>query len=165
MEKYYVYAHYKPGETEPFLVGKGFGYRAKSKYGRNKWWKHIVNKYGYEVRIICEQVSEDVALWLETELIKAWGRADQHAGPLVNMTNGGEGSSGRKSVLKGVPKPEEQRRKISETLTGVPQTKERRHNQSKRMREEVSSEFRKKMSDAAKKRWSIHHNLSKTNVV
>lgn len=93
---YYVYEHYRPGWDEPFWVGKGKERRADSMCGRNKWWENIVNKYGYEIRFVAENLTEMNAFWLETMCIRGWGRADLKEGPLVTMTDGGEGLSGAK---------------------------------------------------------------------
>jgi len=95
---FYVYEHYKPGTDIPLWVGKGCGRRAysKGKSQRNKWWNNIVNKYGIEIRIVVENLSEIDALWMEVNLITGWGRADLGEGPLVNLTDGGEGLSGYK---------------------------------------------------------------------
>src|ERR1700687_704740 len=47
---------------------------------------------------IREQLSESEAFDLESKLIKIIGRIDQNNGPLTNMSDGGEGSSGRKNT-------------------------------------------------------------------
>lgn len=93
---YYVYEHYKPNCDEPFYVGKGADRRAYSLCARNKWWHNIVNKHGFEVRFVAENLSEMDAFWLENMCINGWGRASLKDGPLVNMTDGGDGMSGYK---------------------------------------------------------------------
>jgi hypothetical protein len=93
---FYIYAHYKTGEPDvPFYIGKGSGDRAYEKYDRRPHWKNVVAKYGYEVRILHDGLTEEEAFWIETKLIGMWGRADLGKGPLVNHTNGGEGASGQ----------------------------------------------------------------------
>ena len=100
--KYYVYAHYKTGEPDiPFYIGKGHKKRAWSKNNRNTWWKNIVAKHGFEVRLLAEHISEEDAIYLEIQLIGMFGRADLGKGPLVNMTDGGDGTSGVISARKG----------------------------------------------------------------
>ena len=91
---FYVYEHYKPNCNEPFYVGKGHDDRAYWKYNRNPHWHNIVNKHGFEVRFVAENLSEQDAFWLENVCIVGWGRKDKDEGPLVNMSDGGEGSSG-----------------------------------------------------------------------
>jgi hypothetical protein len=133
---FYVYAHHKPGDDIPFNIGKGTGRRAwKKERAYNPRWKNIVNKYGFEVRIVAEHLTEDQALWLEVHQIAAWGRADQGKGPLVNLTDGGEGRSGhipsketleKRSIsmkgkniwMKGRKAKEETKEKITKALTG-----------------------------------------------
>ena len=95
MDKYYVYGHYKTGESDiPFYIGKGNGRRAYEKTRQNKHWHSIVDKYGYVVKILAEGLSQEESFWLETQLIGMFGRHDLGNGPLVNHTDGGEGISG-----------------------------------------------------------------------
>lgn len=94
---YYVYEHYKLGAKEPFWVGKGTGQRAYAngnKTGRNRFWLNVVNKYGYEIRFVAQNLNEVDAFWLENMCIVGWGRLDKKEGPLVNLTDGGEGGAG-----------------------------------------------------------------------
>ena len=86
----YVYLHTKPN-GEIFYVGKGSGYRAYDKNHRSEYWKRVVNKYGYEVKIFLDNVSDEKALSVEMDLIDAIGLDN-----LVNFTKGGEGISGFK---------------------------------------------------------------------
>ena len=95
---YYVYAHYKTGEENiPFYIGKGKDKRAFVTHDRSIWWKRVANKYGVVIRLLCENISESEAFSLEKQLIGMFGRADLGNGPLVNMTDGGEGASGNVS--------------------------------------------------------------------
>jgi len=88
-----LYRHLKPcGEV--FYIGIGISKkRAYSKYGRNKHWLNTVNKYGYEVQILTNNIEYDLAKELEINLISYYGRKDLNLGKLVNMTDGGEGFS------------------------------------------------------------------------
>ena len=100
--KYYIYAHTiaTHGENRPFgevfYIGKGFGYRAKSKYGRNTHWKNIVNKYGFNVHYFETELTEEQSFDAEKRYIKSIGREDLGLGTLCNFTDGGEGSGGHK---------------------------------------------------------------------
>lgn len=67
--KYYVYRHVRLDTNTPFYVGKGYGRRATSKSGRNKYWHNIVKRYGYEVEIMLAGLTEDEALSKEIEFI------------------------------------------------------------------------------------------------
>lgn len=93
---YYVYLHKRAHDGVVFYVGKGKKSRAKSKQGRSKHWHNTVNKYGYVIEFVCVGLQEWYASELETEQIALYGRQDLHQGTLVNFTDGGEGTSGRK---------------------------------------------------------------------
>lgn len=91
MTEYYVYAHTKPcGEI--FYIGKGCGKRAWSKKDRNNHWKNIVNKYGYNVVILIDALSETDALQYEIDVIAHFSKFKK----LCNRTMGGEGAKGLK---------------------------------------------------------------------
>lgn len=128
--KFYVYAHYRASgykEDEIFYVGKGSGNRSKGSSGRNSYWKHIVNKYGYYVEILYDNLSEEMAFQLEVLTIARYGRKDLGLGPLVNTSDGGEGFSG-------VVRTSEHNKKIAESLKGTVFTKSRCVNISKSLK-------------------------------
>lgn len=103
-----IYKHIRLDTNEIFYIGIGKqSNRAFSKQRRNKYWKSIVLKYGYKVEIIKEVDTWEEACKLEIELISKYGRKDKGLGPLVNMTDGGEGSNGMS---------EESKKSISEKL-------------------------------------------------
>jgi len=90
-----VYQHRRKDTSEIFYIGVGNDYyRPYAKSGRNKHWHNIVNKTGYDVEIIAENISYEEALSKEIELVAFYGRHDKKLGSLVNMTDGGEGSIG-----------------------------------------------------------------------
>lgn len=119
---FYAYIHSKPDGT-PFYVGKGKGYRANDFNRRNQWHQNTVNKIGKENVLISkiECSSERIAFDLEIGLIKTM-RANGIA--LVNLTDGGEGSSGL------IP-TEETRAKLSAASTGRVHSAEARKKLSK----------------------------------
>jgi hypothetical protein len=101
----YVYQHIRLDTNEVFYIGIGKQkYRSTDQNNRNKYWLNVVNKVGYSIEIIAENISYDEALNLERHLIKTIGRKDLGLGPLVNMTDGGEGRSNfkhsKESMLK-----------------------------------------------------------------
>lgn len=118
MNKFYVYVYLdprKPGnyrcddvifDFEPFYVGKGTGYRCNRGMLDNKNYKRQIkhNKIksifnsGYIpiIHKIYENLSESDALILEIRTIELIGKIIDGKGPLFNITDGGEGSSGYK---------------------------------------------------------------------
>jgi hypothetical protein len=112
----YLYRHIRLDKNEPFYIGIGDNNsnnykRAYSKQDRNKYWKNIIGQTPYEVEILLDNLTWDEACSKENEFIKLYGRADLNKGPLVNMTDGGEGQQGKIMSL-------EQKTKISQAKKG-----------------------------------------------
>ena len=95
VKEYCVYAHIKLTDGTPFYVGKGKINRANTNVGRSKWWHRTVAKYGFDVIILEEDLSEKDALQREVYWINRIGRRDLGNGTLVNLTDGGEGFRGK----------------------------------------------------------------------
>lgn len=104
MFRHYVYLHRRNDTGHVFYVGKGAirprqrtqrFERAYSKDGRSPHWLNIVAKHGYTVEVVASCESDGDAQRLEIELIVKYGRADLGKGYLVNLTDGGDGHSGR----------------------------------------------------------------------
>lgn len=95
-QDFYVYTHHKATTGEIFYVGKGQGRRAwdAAKNKRTAWWHSVARKHGVRVEIAQDGLQEWAAFELEQELIALHGRQDQNNGPLVNLSDGGEGASG-----------------------------------------------------------------------
>lgn len=119
---FYVYRHIRKDTNKPFYIGLGSKpkkfnnisqeyKRAFSDHSRSKFWKSVVAKTGYEVQIIFECGNLQEAREKEIEFISLYGRRDLKKGTLVNMTDGGEGTIGRK-VSK------ETKQLMSERLSG-----------------------------------------------
>ena len=89
---YYTYAHYKADTGEIFYIGKGKSNRAFN--SRSDHWKNVVNKHGLIVKIIADFEHEVDAFKMEIHLIAMIGRKDKGIGPLINLTDGGDGASG-----------------------------------------------------------------------
>lgn len=96
MNNTYVYRHRRVDTNKVFYVGIGSLKRSAAKDNRNKYWKHITNKTEYLVDIVARDLSWKDAAELEILLIKEYGRIDNKTGILCNLTDGGEGSIGRK---------------------------------------------------------------------
>lgn len=93
---YYVYEHWRLDRDECFYVGKGKAGRAYSSKNRNRHHKAICAKlsregFAMEVRMVAVGLFEKEAFALEIERIQFWREAGVD---LVNVTNGGEGTSG-----------------------------------------------------------------------
>jgi hypothetical protein len=93
---YYVYEHWRLDRDECFYVGKGRGNRAYSTKDRNRHHKAICAKisregFAMEVRMVATGLTEEEAFNLEKVRIKFWRETGVD---LVNITNGGEGTSG-----------------------------------------------------------------------
>jgi hypothetical protein len=137
-----VYEHIRKDTNEVFYVGIGnTDKRAFSKHGRNKYWKHIVEKVGYSVNIIINDATYDEAKEIEKYLIAFYGRKDMGLGSLVNMTDGGDGvvgvicsnqtrqklsavNKGDKHYNFGKPLSDEQKQKLSEARKGKTHSEE-----------------------------------------
>ncbi len=105
MNIYYVYA-YNRSDGTPYYIGKGKDDRAY------EYHRHIsVPKNKAQIVFLEKNLSEEEAFVKEIELIAFHGRKNNGTGILRNLTDGGEGSSGR------IP-TDETRRKMSEAKTG-----------------------------------------------
>ena len=115
MREYYVYTHLNPVTKDVFYVGLGKGNRAHNKWsGRNKFWDNYVNKHGFEVEIVAENLTRSQAGKLEIDLIAHLGRRQiDEGGVLVNRSTGGDGGSG------GYTHTEEWKRIQSEKRIGI----------------------------------------------
>lgn len=110
--RFCVYIHRRANDLKIFYVGKGSKKRSKTSRGRSQYWQRIVAKHGYVVEIILSGIDELSAFELEAFLIAEIGREN-----LCNLTDGGEGCSGREM-------PGHQRAKASAMLKGKPLPKE-----------------------------------------
>jgi len=66
---FYVYIHRRKDNNSIFYVGKGRADRFKTRSGRNKHWRGIVEKYGFVPEIVTDELTEDGAFQHEQFLI------------------------------------------------------------------------------------------------
>lgn len=105
---FYVYALINPLDNEPFYIGKGTGSRAKRhEYNVIHNGTHfnpgvltlitaiLEQNEKVIINYIAEQLSHSEAALKEIEIIKKYGRLNNKTGILCNLTDGGEGSTGR----------------------------------------------------------------------
>jgi hypothetical protein len=98
-----VYQHRRKDTNEIFYIGIGTKIeRSRSRFGRNKYWINIVEKYGYTIEIVHNNISRKEAEKIETELINQYGRKDLGLGLLVNLTDGGEKPSNISDITKNI---------------------------------------------------------------
>lgn len=88
------YYHKRLDNGEIFYVGIGEPKRPYLDESRNPHWHHIVDKVGYEILIVKENITWEEACEWEVSEIKRIGRRDLGLGTLVNLTDGGEGTQG-----------------------------------------------------------------------
>ena len=127
---FYVYVHTRVSDGSVFYVGKGKGKRAYYIKGRSEHWNNIAKKHGYNVTILLNNLTEEQAFILEKQTIATLGREN-----LCNMTDGGEGVTGRPSHNVGRKHCEETRKKMSEAKKGKPApNKGKKHTEEARLK-------------------------------
>jgi len=145
---YYTYAYLREDGT-PYYIGKGKGKRVKA--------EHRVS-IPTEDRILYlkQNLTEEEAHKHEIYMISVLGRKDIGTGILRNLTDGGEGVSGR--VMS-----EETRNKLKERAKGrkPPGMKGRKHSietkqkiAQKQLGKKMSDESSRKKSEATKGKWN-----------
>lgn len=170
----------------PFYVGKGKGNRSRRHFHKShsKFIRRIVEKIKRSgkspiSKIIFESMDEQEIFAKECQLIKSLGRRNNKTGVLANLTDGGEGQSGRILSVetklkigeksKGRRPSAEARQKISLAHKGRKHTQEARRSfqksaiaratpdycakQAERTRATWTPERRAKQSEWIKNRW------------
>src|SRR5438067_8067714 len=98
---FYVYAYFEPGAQVPFYIGKGTRYRSRIHLSRshNAAVTQAItdlrcNGFEPEVRLLHFGTDEECKSE-EIRLIRLFGRRDSTGGPLLNCTDGGDGTTRR----------------------------------------------------------------------
>ena len=142
---YYVYAYLRKDGT-PYYIGKGKDNRAYAKNHRS--FPKDVSRIVFLER----NLTEIGALALERRYVAWYGRKDLKTGCLINLTDGGESTSGWKM-------PDLVKQKISQSKKGsVPWNTGKKHSEVTRQklieahkkRGPVTNETRRKLSEAHK---------------
>ena len=140
---YYTYAYLREDRT-PYYIGKGKGNRA---YRRRKT-DIKPPKDKSRILILKQNLTEQEAFKQEIYMIAVFGRKDLGTGILRNRTNGGAGLSNpspeslekRVKQYRGVPRPEEVRKKISAYHKGKIMSESSRKKMSENNRGETNSQ-------------------------
>jgi hypothetical protein len=110
MDNFYVYLYIRENTTKhgaagtPYYVGKGRGMRAYMRHNRIRTPQNPAM-----IIFVAQNLSEQDAFSEEKRQIAKYGRLDNRTGILGNLTDGGEGVSGRKAT------PEENMRNSERT--------------------------------------------------
>jgi hypothetical protein len=149
----YVYRHIRLDKNEPFYIGIGTDsnyQRAYSKSSRNIFWNRVVNVTDYEVEIIMDNLTKDIAKQKEIEFISLYGKKINKTGTLVNISDGGDGNSGGKHT-------EEAKKKIGEANKFKDYSKfNRSHFQTQEYKDKISKiNTGRKMPDSMREKTSL----------
>jgi hypothetical protein len=130
-------------DFEPFYIGKGKGSRInahdnpKDTKTKKKAKIQKIKKLGLEIIKIklFENLTESSSFEIEKNLIELVGRNDLGKGPLLNLTNGGDGSSG--AIISDEEK-ENKSKKSKEWWILLKENREKYNNHIKKLSEGVS---------------------------
>lgn len=147
-KQFYVYLHCVPN-GDPFYVGKGQGKRSHNLTHRSAYHKSVSAKYGVEI-LVFPRSTEKEAIADEIRWIKTLREAGMR---LVNLTDGGDGTSGW------IPS-QETREKLSAANKGRVITPEWREKMSKAHKERPHSEQHRANLAAANARPEVREKRS-----
>lgn len=162
LANHYTYLYTCPVRNEPIYVGVGKDGRCRHHLVRKdmhpltqriQW----LRKQGKEpvISFICENVDRELALLVEMEAISKWGRKDLGKGPLLNLTDGGEGckapnAEARKRQGFHKKHTEETKRVISQKALAQFATQEARAAMSELVKTKMTDEVKVRISSSTK---------------
>ena len=153
LRRFYVYAFLRNKNSSagpkysPYYIGKGQGARA---YSRNRNGAPKPTDLSFIV-FVQEGLTEEEAFSLEKYCIDLYGRIDNGTGILRNLTDGGEGTSGR--VVS-----EDVRRRTSEAQQG-----EKGHRFGKNLHEDTKKKISEAMRGEKHPLWGRTHTQESRN--
>lgn len=161
--RFYVYVLHRPS-GEPFYVGKGSLRRIEqheqgARVGRKSHCARVIRSLNYEVgyAVAGTFADEAEAFALERSLIATIGRLDRKLGPLVNHTDGGEGSAdpSQATIAKRVAKL---RKLMADPVRRAKAVATLRSNEDVRRANahaaSTTAEFREKCAALSRARWA-----------
>ena len=162
---FYVYVWIRKDTNQIFYVGKGHAEKYKDMCSRNDWFLHVVNKVGkenIEIKFLEENLSEEEAFEKEKYYIKKFREEGK---PLVNLTDGGDGSGNWYQFL--TEEEKERHREISKSWLGRKHTEETKEKMRKAATgRKHTEETKRKLSEYCKKhpsRGFLGHHISEEN--
>ena len=152
--KFYTYVHRRADSGDVFYVGKGQGRRSASKQGRSDYWRRVVGKHGLIIEAVAFFIKEEDAFDHERLLIAEFRSLGVK---LANLTDGGEGTSGRPHTPEAIAKM------VTASTGKIPSQQARERMSAAAKGKVMSDEHRKNLSIAGRARFSDPDEIKKAS--